>query len=171
MLRRVAIVGIPTMDKEASYGVRVRDGFTKGYLEAILQSGFIFREFDFANRNVTMGALKSIDLPVLPIEKQRLFDKVMVYAESFDKDVRMLFEGVLDRMVEEIYHQEVFRLQGFTLFDLVEDLEDMSGYDQEEREKRMKIIRNEIVHGRSGLLSGLSAATGITGTYGFEKDK
>lgn len=171
MLNRVVTVEILTMDREASYGVRVRDGFTKGYLEAILQSNYIFREFDFENRNVTVGALKSIDLPVLPIKKQRLFDKVMVYAESFDKDVRMLFEGVLDRMVEEIYHQEVFKFQGFTLFDLVEELEDMSSYKQEDREMRMKLIRNEIVHGRSGLLSGLSAATGITGTYGYEKDK
>ena len=171
MVSRVTIAGIPTMDKEASYGVRVRDGFTKGYLEAILQSRYIFNEYDFANRSVSIGTLKSIDIPVLPLDKQRLFDKVMVYADSFDKDVKMLFEGVLDRMVEEVYHQEAFKLQNFTLFDEVEELEDLSGIEQDEREQRMKLIRNEIVHGRSGLLSGLSAATGITGTYGFEKDK
>ena len=83
----------------------------------------------------------------------------------------MLFEGVLDRMVEEVYHQDVFMHQGFTLFDMVAKLEDLRGLKEDEREKRMLIIRNEIVHGRTDLLSGLSVATGITGTYGFEKDK
>ena len=88
-----------------------------------------------------------------------------------NKDVKMLFEGVLDRMVEEVYHQDVFLLQDFTLFDMVAKLEDLSGLDKEEREKRMRLIRNEIVHGKTDLLSGLSVATGITGTYGIEKDK
>ena len=100
-----------------------------------------------------------------------MFDKVMVYAESMNKDVKMLFEGVLDRMVEEVYHQDVFLLQDFTLFDMVAKLENLSGLDKEEREKRMRLIRNEIVHGKTDLLSGLSVATGITGTYGIEKDK
>ncbi len=123
------------------------------------------------NRTVSTNSLRNIKLPVLPLEKQKVFDKVMVYAESMNKDVRMLFEGVLDRMVEEIYHQDVFMHQGFTLFDMVSKLEDLSGLDENEREMRMKMIRNEIVHGKSDFLSSLSTATGITGTYGFEKDK
>ena len=54
---------------------------------------------------------------------------------------------------------------------MVAKLEDLSGLDENEREIRMKMIRNEIVHGKSDFLSSLSTATGITGTYGFEKDK
>ena len=122
------------------------------------------------SRTATVGTLRGIKLPVLPLEKQLMFDKVLVYAESMNKDVKMLFEGLLDRMVEEVYHQDVFSLQGFTLFDMVAKLEDLSGLKEEEREKRMLAIRNDIVHGRMDLLSGLSVATGITGTYGFEKD-
>ncbi|MBO7538602.1 MAG: DUF262 domain-containing protein [Prevotella sp.] len=172
MLRRVQIIRIPPMNKDDFIGVRLsREDFTQGYVEAVLQSSYVFKEYDFMSRTVTAGTLKSIKLPVLPLEKQKMFDKVMVYAESMNKDVKMLFEGVLDRMVEEVYHQDVFLLQDFTLFDMVAKLEDLSGLDKEEREKRMRLIRNEIVHGKTDLLSGLSVATGITGTYGIEKDK
>ena len=172
MLRRVQIIKIPPMYKEEYIGVRIgREGFRSGYIEAVLQSSYVFRSYDFASRTVSTSILRNIQLPVIPLEKQRVFDKVMVYAESMDKDVRMLFEGVLDRMVEEVFYQDEFKFQGFTLFDQLDKLEDLSGLEAEEREKRMKMIRNEIVHGKTDLLSGLSVATGITGTYGFEKDK
>ena len=172
MLRRVQIIEIAPMYKDDYIGIRIdREGVTQGYIEAILQSSYVFKEYDFMNRAVSTNSIRSIKLPVIPLEKQRLFDKVMVYAESLNKDVRMLFEGVLDRMVEEIYHKDVFLLQDFTLFDMVAQLEDLSGLGEEEREMRMKMIRNEIVHGRTDLLSGISVATGITGTYGVEKDK
>lgn len=172
MFRRIQIVRIPPMYKDDYIGIRIgRNGITQGYIEAVLQSSYVFKEYDFMNRTVSTTSLRNIKLPVLPLEKQKIFDKVMVYAESMNKDVRMLFEGVLDRMVEEIYHQDVFMHQGFTLFDMVAKLEDLSGLDENEREIRMKMIRNEIVHGKSDFLSSLSTATGITGTYGFEKDK
>lgn len=171
-MRRVQIIRIPPMYKDDYIGVRVgREGFSQGYIESILQSSYVFKEYDFMSRTASVGTLKGIKLPVLPFEKQLMFDKVLVYAESMNKDVRMLFEGLLDRMVEEVYHQDVFMLQGFTLFDMVAKLEDLRGLKEDEREKRMLMIRNEIVHGRTDLLSGLSVATGITGTYGFEKDK
>lgn len=172
MLRRVQLIRIPPMYKDEYIGIRVaRVGFSQGYIEAVLQSSYVFKEYDLMSRTVTVGTLKGIQIPVLPLEKQLMFDKVLVYAESMNKDVKMLFEGVLDRMVEEVYHQDVFMHQGFTLFDMVAKLEDLRGLKEDEREKRMLIIRNEIVHGRTDLLSGLSVATGITGTYGFEKDK
>lgn len=172
MLRRVQIVKILPMYKEDYIGVRIgREGFSSGYIEAVLQSSYVFRNYDLASRTVSTSILRNIQLPVIHLKKQRVFDKVMVYAESMDKDVRMLFEGVLDRMVEEVYYQDEFKFQGFTLFDQLDKLENLSGLEAEEREKRMKMIRNEIVHGKTDLLSGLSVATGITGTYGFEKDK
>ena len=172
MFRRVQIVRIPPMYRDDYIGIRIgRNGFTQGYIEAVLQSSHVFKEYDFMSRTISTNSLRNIKLPVLPLEKQSLFDKVMVYAESMNKDVRMLFEGVLDRMVEEIYHQDVFILQDFTLFDTVAQLEDLSGLGEDEREIKMKMIRDEIVHGRTDLLSSLSVASGITGTYGFEKDK
>lgn len=98
MLRRIQIVRIPPMYKDDYIGIRIgRNGITQGYIEAVLQSSYVFKEYDFMNRTVSTNSLRNIKLPVLPLEKQKVFDKVMVYAESMNKDVRMLFEGVLDR--------------------------------------------------------------------------
>lgn len=172
MLNRVEIVEIPTMDKGASYGVRVRDGFTKGYLEAILQSNFIFREFDFANRNVTIGTLKSIDLPVLPIEKQRLFDKVMVYTYTHNYIQSRFFENLLDRMVEEVYHQELFRFQNVTLFEQVRKLEDLQRFAKDDSlDEQIDKVYYSLTKESDGLLSSLAGVTGVTGSYGGPIEK
>lgn len=174
MNRRVEILFERPKKLEDYNGCKLkRLGFTKGYIAAVIQSNYVFKEYDFANRNVVTSSLKNIELPMLPLHMQLAFDKVMAYAQTDNKVQKMFFESILDRLVDEVYHQESFKLHDFSLFKRINELYDLNELEKDEEKVTAKIneVYDSSVNGENGLLSDLSVATGITGTVGFEKDK
>ena len=142
-----------------------REGFTTGYIGTVLHSNYIFKEYDFANRNVTTGNIKTIDIPILPLEIQKTFDKIMIYTLSDEYIYSSFFKNILDRMVEEIYHHDLFEFQNVSLFKEVRNIVDLSKFDSKLRNEQIKEIYNSIISDKDGLLAELSAATGITRSY------
>ncbi len=142
-----------------------REGFTTGYIGTVLHSNYIFKEYDFANRNVTTGSIKTIDIPILPLEIQKIFDKIMIYTLSDEYIYSSFFKNILDRMVEEIYHHDLFEFQNVSLFKEVRNIVDLSKLDSKLRNEQIKETYNSIISDKDGLLAELSAATGITRSY------
>ena len=169
---RILPAEIAPTNKDAFYGVRInRVGFTKGYIKAIIQSGLIFKEYNYVSRNLSVSGLRNIILPVIPLVKQRLFDKVMVYTHTSNPVQRMFFESVLDRMVEEVFNQDIFDQQNVTLLDAVSRLKDLDQTDTEHLEQQIDQYYNYIIEGYGAVLAEMSAATGVTGSMEYEKDK
>lgn len=169
---RAQVVFTPPLELFPFCGCKVNNiGFTKGYLAAILQSSFVYKQYDFGGKNVTISTLKGIKVPLLPMNQQKLFDRVIAYLQTNDKVAKMFFGNLLDHMVEEIYHQETFMLQNFSLFDQVEKLEDLSALSEKDKEIMMKRVYDASTHGGSDLLSDLTAATGLTGSISNEENK
>ncbi len=166
MFNRVQIIEIPTFDREVYYGVRInRLGFTKGYIEAVLQSSHVFKEYDFMGRNVTVNGIRNIHFPVIPMEHQRVFDNVMLYTFARESLPRMFFKNVLDRLVDEEYYKEEFSYQNVSLLEQVSKLPDLREYQDAERDEEISKVYQAIIKGDDGFLSELSAVTGVAGSY------
>ena len=168
---RIQIVEISPMFLDGYYGIRIRRaGFTKGYIASVLQSSLVFKEYDFYSRNLTTGGLKGIKLPVLPMEEQQVFDKVLEYTFTTDKIQRKFFENLLDRLVEEVFHQDLFRYHNVSLFEQVKKLDDLRSMDSQRRHEHIKRVYQTVITDKEGLFAELSAATGITGSMDYEKN-
>ena len=83
----------------------------------------------------------------------------------------MFFESVLDRLVEEVYFRERFEYQNVSLFSQVEKLENLKGLNDEQRQTCIDKYYNAIIKESEGLFSELSAATGVTESLNYEKNK
>lgn len=147
-----------------------RDGYTIGYIIALLRSTLVYKENDFAVRNATVSSLKDIDIPLLPLSKQRQFDKILIYTQTQNLIQSMFFENLLDKMVEEVFHSDLFDYQNVSLFDKIDLLEDLSCIADDQLNERVDCVYNEIIKDNDGLLSDLSAATGITSSLYYEKN-
>lgn len=170
-LNRIKLTEIQPMYLDTYFGIRInRAGFTKGYVAAVLESHFVFKEYGFSDRNLTMNGLKSIIIPVLPLAEQHVFDKVLAYTSTTDKIQRNFFENLIDRMVEEVFHQNLFRYHNVSLFEQVKKLEDLSGMESEQRYEQIKKVYHTIISDKEGLFAELSEAIGITGLLGNEKN-
>ncbi len=168
---RIQLVDIQPMYLDAYYGIRLnRVGFTKGYLAAILQSSLVYKEYDFSNRNITTGGLKGVKIPVLPLEEQKVFDKVLAYTFTTDKIHQKFFENLIDRIVEEVFNQDLFRYHNVSLFEQVKKLDDMSGMNSQQRFENIKRVYQTIITDKEGLFAELSEATGVTGSLRYEKN-
>ena len=166
MFNRVQLVEKQPMYLEAYHGIRInRVGVSKGYLAAILQSSFVFKEYDLSNRNLSLVGLKGIRIPVLPIAEQKVFDKVLAYTSTTDKIQRKFFENLIDRMVEEVFHQELFRYHNVSLFEQVKKLDDLSLIVPQQRYEQIRKVYYAIITDKEGIFAELSAATGVTGSY------
>ncbi len=170
-LNRIMLTDIQPMYLDAYLGIRInRAGFTKGYIAAVLESRFVFKEYDFSNRNLTMNGLKSINIPVLPLAEQQVFDKVLAYTFTTDKIQRKFFENLIDRMVEEVIHRDLFKYHNVSLFDQVKKLEDLARMETQLRYEQINRVYHTIIKDKEGLFAELSEAIGVTGSLGNEKN-
>lgn len=147
-----------------------REGVEAGYLAAILQSSFLYIEQGFDGKRVSSNNLKSLIIPLLPLEKQRVFVKLIAYTWTQDNVQRMFFESVLDRLVEEVYHRELFEFQNVSLLNQMDSLKDLKGLNEEQRQAQIDEAYKAITKEKEGLISELSAATGVTGSLNYEKN-
>ncbi len=171
MVGRIHPVEIQPFSKDNFYGIRVnRQGFAKGYIEALIRSRYVYDEYDFSNRNVSVNALRNIMLPVIPLKQQKVFCKLMKYTFTNNIIQSRFFENVLDKMVDEVYHQDMFRFQNVSILNKVEILEDISDMSDEQRSEQINQTYLAITKEKEGLFSELSAATGLTGSFFNEKN-
>lgn len=169
---RIQLMEIQPMYLDAYYGIRIkRAGFTKGYIAAVLESSFVYKEYDFSNRNLTTNGIKGVKIPVLPLSEQQVFDKVLAYTFTTDKIQRKFFENLIDRMVEEVFHQDLFRYHNVSLFEQVKKLDDLNGMEPQKRYERIKRVYQTIINDKEGLFAELSEATGVTGSLSYEKNQ
>jgi hypothetical protein len=82
----------------------------------------------------------------------------------------MFFESVLDRLVEEVYHRELFDFQNVSLLNHMDSLKDLKGLNEEQRQAQIDKAYKAITKEKEGLISELSAATGVTGSLYYEKN-
>jgi hypothetical protein len=147
-----------------------RDGFSKGYVAAVIRRGCEQEARGVAIRMITMQILNHIKLPIIPLKSQITFDKVMAYTQTDNQVQSMFFESVLNRMVDEVCHSEVFLFQNVSLIKQVAQLEDIRSLDQEQREEQISKVYYAITKENNGLLAEMAEAIGITGMLDYEKN-
>lgn len=149
-----------------------RGGFSNGYIVSILRSSYIFNEYDFKLRNITINSLQNIKLPLIPIDEQLLFDKVLAYTHTKNESQKQFFETLLDKMVEEVYHKELFDTQNISILKYVEKLESIYKDSIDDLTDKIDDIYARIVNDEKELMSNLSAITSLTGSHSnkYEKD-
>lgn len=159
-------------DVEKFYGCRInRIGFTIGYIVAVLQSSYVFKEYDFQIRNASINSLKNIEIPLIVMPMQNIFDKVIMYTQTKDYIQSRFFENVLNMMTEEVYLYSFFVHQNVKLLDKANMLEFIHATNQKEMEDHIAEIYHQLIHEKDGLLSELTAATGLSNSIRHEKDK
>lgn len=150
-------------DIEAYYGCRInRLGFTKGYIVAVLQSNYVFKEYDFHIRNATIGNLKNIEVPLIELSMQQIFDKVIMYTRTKEYIQSGFFNNVLDKMIEEVYFNSFFANQNVNLLEKAKLLEPINATNLKDVEKYISETYHRLIQEKDGLLSELTAATGLT---------
>ncbi|MCR5064921.1 MAG: DUF262 domain-containing protein [Bacteroidales bacterium] len=153
------------------YGCRInREGLSKGYVAAVIRREGEKLTTGAALRVLTLQALGQIRLPLIPLEKQYSFDKMLAYTQTNNPIQRKFFENVLNRMVDEVSHREVFLFQSVSVIDQVEQLGDIRIMSEEQREEQIEKVYYSITKENNGLLAELSAAIGITGMLDNEKN-
>lgn len=169
---QIQIVFNQPKNVEAYYGCHInRLGFTKGYIAAVLKSNHVFMEFDFQMRNTTINSLKNIEVPVLALSIQRTFDNVIMYTQTNDYIQSRFFENVLDKMIEEVYLYSLFVHQNVKLLDKAKRLKYIDATNQEEIENIIAEAYQQLIREKDGLLSELTAATGLTNSIKNEENK
>lgn len=168
---RVEILFEKPQKKGNYFGCKIkREGFSKGYVSAMMRRGCEQEAKGAALRYITMQSISHIKLPVIPLENQYAFDKMQAYTQTTNQVQSMFFESVLNRMVDEVCHREVFLFQNVSLLKQVAQLDDIRMLDQEQREERISQIYNAVTKGNNGLLAELAEAIGITGMLDYEKN-
>lgn len=154
-------------EKQENYiGLKIkREGFTSGYIAAVLQSSYVFRRNDFVNRILNISMLKAIEFPILSLKVQKIFDKIIVYTQSGEYIHRNFFTNMMDRIVEEVYLHELFEFYDVSLLGIEDKLKDLGNLETLERNEQIESIYNAIISDKNGFFAELSAATGITESY------
>lgn len=147
---------------EAYYGCCInRLGFSPSYIAALLQSSYVYKEYDFRSRNVSVASLNDIMIPYVPLLIQKVFDKMMGYTKTQECIQKGFFVNVLDCMVDEIINQELFNYQNVRLIEKVMVLENVPDRNAEEF---ISNVYNHIIHGNGGLMEELMAVKGVKGS-------
>ena len=148
---------------EAYCGCRInRLGFSLSYITAILQSSYVYNEFDFRSRNASVASLKDVRIPYEPIRIQEVFDKIVNYTKTQEYIQSHFFANVLDYMVEEIFNQKLFDFQNVKLIEKTAMLENVP---DKNAEQFISNVYNHITHESGGLMEELIAAKSVKGSY------
>lgn len=151
---------------ENYYGCRInRLGINQNYITAILQSNYVYDEYDFRNRNVSITNLKNIVIPYVLPPIQSVFDKMMEYTKTNNAIQSRFFKNVLDWMVEEIFNPNLFKFQNVNLIDKAKMLEFVCCKNMEETEKFISNIYNRIIQESGGIMAELMAAKSVMGSH------
>jgi len=119
-----------------------RSNFSSKYISSILFSRYCFyhnfRLFnnDFEEiRPISVADLKSILIPSIDFDVQKLFETVfdyIYYSKEFSQSA-LFFERILDVMVYELYYQEKFTELEIDILKHVKNLEEITLEDDEQR--------------------------------------
>lgn len=151
---------------ENYYGCRInRIGILPNYIIVILQSNYVYNEYDFRNRNVSIVNLKNIVIPYILPPIQGVFGKMMEYTKTRNVIQSRFFKNVLDWMVEEIYNPNLFKYQNVNLIDKTKMLECVCGQSTEEIEEFISNIYNRIIQESGGIMAELMAAKSVMGSH------
>jgi len=89
----------------------------------------------------------------------------MIYTLSRNCIHSIFFENVVDRMVEEVYHRDLFKFQNVSLLEQVAKMEDISKLEAYDRDEQIEKTYQEIINEKSSIFSQLAAVTGITSSF------
>lgn len=108
-----------------------RYGFEPKYVLAILSSRYCFNVFYLNNlnihdesKNITLTEIKAIEIPIIPIEEQLLFCKIIDYVlnSEIDSEATLFFERLIDAMVYELYFKVPFEKADIKISSFLNDL-------------------------------------------------
>lgn len=108
-----------------------RYGFETKYVLAILSSRYCFNVFYLnslskldESKNITLSEIRAIDIPIIPIEKQLIFSKIVDYIFNckIDSQATLFFERLIDAMVYELFYQVQFKNASIKISAYLKDL-------------------------------------------------
>ena len=94
-----------------------------------------------------------------------------MYTQTNDYIQSRFFENVLDKMIEEVYLYSLFVHQNVKLLDKAKRLKYIDATNQEEIENIIAEAYQQLIREKDGLLSELTAATGLTNSIKNEENK
>jgi hypothetical protein len=108
-----------------------RYGFNTKYILAILSSRYCFSIYYLNNvikndesKNINLTEIKAIEIPIIPIEKQLLFSKIVDYVlnSKIDSEAALFFERLIDALIYELYFQVQFKKADIEISSYLNDL-------------------------------------------------
>lgn len=86
------------------------------YVAALLSSRFYYQKYFLAKAkgttisNISLSDIHNLEIPVLPIEQQRVFELIFDYVSNSEPQskISLFFERIMDAMVYEIFFEEQF---------------------------------------------------------------
>ena len=108
-----------------------RYGFEPKFVLSILSSRYCFHNFFLNNekendetRTLTISEIKSLEIPVIPLEQQQPFVTIVNYILNCNanQDALLFFERLLDAMVYELYFPNLFKVSGIEILSFLKDL-------------------------------------------------
>lgn len=111
-----------------------RYGFESKYVLSILFSRYCFKRFYLDHideidetKNITLSEIKAIEIPIIPIEKQIQFSKIVDYIlkSPSNSEAVLFFERLIDAMVYEIYFSDQFENSNIRISDYLNDLQEI----------------------------------------------
>ena len=112
-----------------------RYGFETKYILSILSSRYCFKKFYLDNiiedkiiKNVTVSEIKAIEIPIIPIEEQYKFTKIVDYIlnSPINSEATLFFERLIDAMVYELYFSDQFENSNIKILDYLNDLREIT---------------------------------------------
>lgn len=133
-----------------------RHGFETKYVLSILSSRYCFKKFyldkinrDYELKNITISEIKAIEIPIIPLEKQFLFNKIVdcIINSPINSEAALFFERLIDAMVYELFFQNQFENSNIKILEYLNDLQEIEIKDNtlvEKIYKRLSSPTNDI---------------------------
>ena len=120
-----------------------RPGFMQRYVEAYLRSRLFYYSYKKANSRLHFVMNSFETLPLIPLEKQKVFVKVLDYIDASVPMVKSYFERLLDLMFYECYYSSEFTDASVDIIDVLKESPSLDNLSEEEKQGKVKEIYTE----------------------------
>lgn len=117
------------------------------YVATLLSSRLYYHKYFWTkvqgvtNTNISLSDIYNLEIPLLPIEQQRVFELIFDYISNSEPQskVALFFERIMDAMVYEIFFEKQFLESGVKIREYVSQLEELDDCD---KMKKTRIIED-----------------------------
>jgi hypothetical protein len=120
------------------------------YVSILLSSRFYYNKYILLKSkealisNVSASDIINLEIPVLPIEQQHVFELIFEYISNSESQskIALFFERIADAMVYEIFFEEQFLNSDIKIRDYVSCLPKLNDLDYEKKIKNIEEVYN-----------------------------